>query len=77
MKKIFFITICCYFTSCGFKGPPTPMFPTSTTRVDDEVKRRDLEQQQEKELEKKQKEIEQKTQQNEFDTLKGPAYESN
>ncbi len=43
-----FLCLC----SCGFKGPPIPIFPTSSTQAEDEVKLRNLNQQ----LEKKEQE---------------------
>lgn len=36
-NRIFFFVFILSLASCGFKGPPTPMFPTSGTPIDDEV----------------------------------------
>lgn len=48
MKLFLFTLIFSLLFSCGFKAPPSPIFPTSKTPVDDEVTRRNLEQDKEK-----------------------------
>ena len=40
MKKIILFLISFNYISCGFKGPPTPIFPASKTQIDKEIELR-------------------------------------
>ena len=55
MKTFLFLIFIFCFSGCGFKSPPSPIFPTSKTQVDDEVKRRDVEQEKDKKEQEQEK----------------------
>ncbi len=40
MKKLLLLIMTFNFISCGFKGPPTPIFPASKTQIDKEIELR-------------------------------------